>query len=120
MIIFTQTGEFEKDINSATDIIEVFDNMTDKPLFLNHIWTNLGYWGEDNPDRINEENYKYEHLAFGLMEGHNQDAWDTFYGPMFHIPQLDGSYMDKPGSSRIAGAFVKNDDSLMLKFKRIV
>lgn len=96
MIIFTQTGEFEKDINSATDIIEVFDNMTDKPLFLNHIWANLGYWGEDNPDRINEENYKYERLAYGLMEGHNQDAWDTFYGPMFHIPQLDGSYMDKP------------------------
>lgn len=96
MIIFTQTGELEKDINSATDLIEVFDNMTDKPVFLNHIWANLGYWGNDNPDRINEENYKYERLAYGLMEGHNQDAWDTFYGPMFHILQSDGSYVDKP------------------------
>ena len=64
MIIFTQTGELEKDINSATDLIEVFDNMTDKPLFLNHIWANLGYWGKDNPDRINEDNYKFERLAF--------------------------------------------------------
>ena len=34
MIIFTQSGEIEKEVNSPIDIIEVFDSLKEKPLLL--------------------------------------------------------------------------------------
>ena len=67
MIIFTQSGEIEKEVNSPIDIIEVFDFLKEKPLFLNHISSNISYWGQDNPERVSEDEFKYENLAFKLQ-----------------------------------------------------
>ena len=96
MIIFTQSGEIEKEVNSPIDIIEVFDSLKEKPLFLNHISSNISYWGQDNPERVSEDEFKYENLAFKLQEAHNVDAWGTAFGPISHILQLDGSFVDNP------------------------
>ena len=96
MIIYTHKGELEKDVRSVVELIDVFDSMTDKPFYLNYVGNNILFWGQDNPDRINEVGFKYESLAFRLQEHHNSDAWGTLYGPMVHIALLDGTYKDDP------------------------
>lgn len=101
MTIYTQNGNLEKDVKSVVELIDVLDLITDKPFSLNIVNNNIQFWGKDNPDRISDDDFKYESLAFKLQEHKNMDAWDTLYGPMNHIPQLDGTYKDDPQLAEI-------------------
>lgn len=91
MTIYTQNGEIQKDVNSVIELIAVFDSMTDKPLYLNHIGNNICFWGDDHPEDISNEDFIFEKLAFRLMENHNKEAWGTLFGPMAFIPFADGT-----------------------------
>lgn len=101
MTIYTQNGELDRDINSAKDIVSVFDDASMKPLYLNHIGNNICFWGQDNPDRANEKEYIYENLAFRIEENRNTEAWGKKFGPMVYIPLIDGSYHIDPQYAEI-------------------
>lgn len=101
MLIYTQNETIEREVSSVVEVIGVFDAMSEKPFFLNNIGNNINFWGEDNPDRTADPAFVYERLAFRLMENHNTEAWDTLFGPMAHIPLLDGTFHTDPKLSEI-------------------
>lgn len=100
MKIYTQNGIIEREADTIQKLIAAFDDLTIKPLYLNHISNNINFWGQDNSDKINDE-YHYELVAFSLEENRNSEAWGTHFGPMTHIHRLDGTYLDKPNYSDI-------------------
>lgn len=101
MIIYTQIGEIERDINNTKDIVSVFDDTSIKPLYLNHIGNNISFWGQDNPGRVSDKEFLYEKLAYRIEEGRNTEAWGKKFGPMVYIPQIDGSHHIDPQYSEI-------------------
>ena len=101
MLIYTQNGAIGMEVACVADLIAVFDAMSDKPFFLNHIGNNINFWGEDNPDKTADPAFVYERLAFRLMENHNTEAWGTLFGPMAHIRLLDGTFHTDPKLSEI-------------------
>lgn len=96
MLIFTQNGEIEKDISSLKELVDVFESLTTKPYYINYIENNINNWLQENPERKEEKENKGEYLAYTLVEFHNMEAWNTLYGPICHLPQADGSFIDKP------------------------
>ena len=96
MTIYTQSGEFDKEIKSIKELIAFFDNLAEKPLFLNFIGQNVKFWGKDNEEEAAKDEYKYEDLAFSLVENINIEAWNTRFGPINYIKHGDEVIIEKP------------------------
>ena len=95
MTIYTQSGEFDKEIKSIKELIAFFDNLAEKPLFLNFIGQNVKFWGKDNEEEAAKDEYKYEDLAFSLVENINIEAWNTRFGPINYIKHGDEVIIEK-------------------------
>lgn len=96
MIIYTQNEEKELEIKSVKELIAVFDQSQENPLYLNHIHNNIKNWGADNKERTKEEEFIYEDLAFSLVENFHTDAWGTRFGPMNYVRLGDDVLIEKP------------------------
>lgn len=96
MTIYTQSGEFDKEIKSIKELIAFFDNLAEKPLFLSFIGQNVKFWGKDNEEEAAKDEYKYEDLAFSLVENINIEAWNTRFGPINYIKYGDEVIIEKP------------------------
>ena len=96
MIIYTQNGEKELEIKSVKELIAVFDQPQENPLYLNHIYNNIKNWGADNIERTKEEEFIYEDLAFSLVENVHTDAWGTRFGPINYVRFGDDVLIENP------------------------
>lgn len=101
MVVYMNTEKKEIEAKSVIELIDFFDKQSDKPLFLNQVYLNICFFGEDNPNTNQNEEYNYELITYSLEEDHNTEAWGSKFGPMHHIPQGDGTYMDRPTQSDI-------------------
>lgn len=84
MIIFNNDTEVVKEIHSVKELINHFDQIQDKPLYINYIGWNIQSFGQDNQSLVSKQDFVFEDLAFSIEENRNTEAWGTRFGPIIY------------------------------------